>query len=98
MCFLSTDNHTVHHVQEVIERVYDYGAIIRFLPPYPPDLNLIEDVLASVKHYLRQNHLVLHSFQDPSLLLSGMHTDKLRPMAVWDTCIMLATFDYLKYF
>ncbi len=55
-------------VQEVIERVYDYGAIIRFLPPYPPDLNPIEEVFASVKHCLRQNHLILHSLQDPSLL------------------------------
>jgi transposase len=52
MCFLSTDNHAVHHVQEVIEHVYDYGAIIHFLPPYSPDLNSIE-VFAKVKHYLQ---------------------------------------------
>ncbi|CAB4024257.1 Hypothetical predicted protein [Paramuricea clavata] len=63
------DNHAVHHVQEVIERVYDYGAIIRFLPPYSPDLNPIEEVFANVKHYLRQNHLVLQSLQDPSPLI-----------------------------
>ena len=69
MCFLSTDNHAVHHVQEVIERGYDYGAIIRFLPPYFPDLNPIGEVFANVKHYLRQNHLVLHSLQDPSPLI-----------------------------
>ncbi len=69
MCFLLKDNHAVHHVQEVKERVYDYGTIIRFLPPYSPDLNPIEEVLANVKHYLRQNHLVLDSLQDPGPLI-----------------------------
>ena len=72
MCFLSTDNHAVHHVQEVIEHVYDYGAIIHFLPPYSPDLNSIE-VFAKVKHYLCQNDLVLHSLQDLSPLIRNAY-------------------------
>ena len=77
--FFQLDNHTFHHVQEVIERVYDCGAIIRFLPPYSPDLNPIEEVFASVKHYLRQNHtgttLISRSY-------SPLIRDKLRPMTV----------------
>ena len=64
-----TDNHPVHHVQDVIQRVYDFGAIIRFLPPYSPDLNPIEEVFAKVKHYLRQNDVVLQSVQDTSPLI-----------------------------
>ena len=49
-----------------MERVYNSGAIIRFLPPYSPDLNPIEEAFANVKHYLRQNDVVLHSVHDSS--------------------------------
>ena len=57
----STDNHPAHHVQEVVEHIYDSGAIVRYLPPYSPDFNPIEDVFAKVKHYLRQNDPVLQA-------------------------------------
>ena len=53
----------------VIERVYGYGAIIRFLPPYSPDLNRIKEAFANVKHYLQQNDVVLDSVQDASSLI-----------------------------
>jgi hypothetical protein len=65
----STDNHPAHHVQEVVEHIYDSGAIIRYLPPYSPDFNPIEEVFAKVKHYLRQNDLVLQAVRDPSPLI-----------------------------
>ena len=59
------------YMQDVIERVYESGAIIRFLPPYSPDLNPIEDIeaFANVKHYLQQNDVVLHSVQDSNPLI-----------------------------
>ena len=63
------DNHPVHHAQEVVDHIYDSGVIIRFLPPYSPDLNPIEEVFAKVKHYLRQNDVVLQSVQNPSPLI-----------------------------
>ena len=49
--------------------VNDFGATVRFLSPYSPDLNLIEEVFANVKHYLRQNDVVLQSVQDSSALI-----------------------------
>ena len=64
-----TDNHPAHHVQEVVEHLYNSGALIRFLPPYSPDLNPIEEVFAKVKHYLRQNDSVLQAVRDPSPLI-----------------------------
>lgn len=72
ICFVIfhyTDNHAVHHVQEAIDRVYLHGTLVRFLPPYSPDLNPIEQVFAKVKHYLRDNDLVLQSVKDPSPLI-----------------------------
>ena len=65
----STDNHPAHHVQEVVEHIYDSGAIVRYLPPYSPHLNPIEEVFAKVKHYLRQNDSVLQAVRDPSPLI-----------------------------
>ncbi len=51
MHIFSTDNHPTHYVREVIQQVCDSAAIIRFLSPYSPDLNPIEEVFAQVKHY-----------------------------------------------
>jgi transposase len=48
----------------------NFGAIIdRFLPPYSPDLNPIEEAFSQVKHYLRQNDLVLQSARDSTPLI-----------------------------
>ena len=44
MHIFSTDNHPTHHIREVIERVYDSGAIIRFLPPYSSGIGCIKGV------------------------------------------------------
>ena len=64
-----TDSHPAHHVQEVVEHVYNSGALIRFLPSYSPDLNPIKGVFAKVKHYLRQNDSVLQAVRDPNPLI-----------------------------
>ena len=37
------DNASIHHVARVVERIQRTGAIIRFLPPYSPDLNPAEE-------------------------------------------------------
>ena len=58
----------MHHAQEVVDHIYDSGVIIRFLPPYSPDLNPIEEVFSKVKHYSRQNDVVLQSVRVPSPL------------------------------
>ncbi|XP_068697446.1 uncharacterized protein [Montipora foliosa] len=41
-----SDNHAVHHVSEVEELIYGAGALLRFLPPYSPDFNPIEEEIA----------------------------------------------------
>ena len=69
-CFFYShaDNHPVHLAQEVVDHIYDSGVIIRFLPPCSPDLNPIEEVFAKVKHYSRQNDVVLQSVRVSSPL------------------------------
>ena len=56
-----TDNHPACHVQEVVEHLYNSGALICFLPPYSLDLNPLDEVFAKVKHYLQQNDSVLQA-------------------------------------
>ena len=43
--------HKPHGVREAIERA---GASLRYLPPYPPDLNQIENAFAKRKALLRR--------------------------------------------
>ena len=54
------DNCTVHHVyvNRVVEMIHSTGALLRFLPPYSPDLNSIELVVSKVKAFVKANELV----------------------------------------
>ena len=47
------DNASIHHVNCVA--ILSVGALLRFLPPYSPDMNPIEEVFGEVKQYLQAN-------------------------------------------
>lgn len=49
------DNASIHHVNSVIHAINAVGALVRFLPPYSPDLNPIEYVFGELKQYLQAN-------------------------------------------
>ena len=55
------DNASIHHVDEVVELITSCGALVRFLPPYPPDMNPIEEVFAEIKLYLQANSSLFES-------------------------------------
>ena len=59
------DNAAIHHVDAVIDLITAAGALVRFLPPYSPDLNPIEEAFSKVKAYLKDNELVYQSTADP---------------------------------
>jgi transposase len=48
------DNLPAHKVAEVEAIIAAHGATLKYLPPYSPDLNPIEQVFAKVKALLRQ--------------------------------------------
>jgi transposase len=48
------DNLSSHKRPAVRTAIRDRGAHLLFLPPYSPDLNLIEQVCAKLKHLLRK--------------------------------------------
>lgn len=47
------DNLSAHKNTEAIELINGVGAAVRFLPPYSPDFNPIEEMWSKVKEFLR---------------------------------------------
>ena len=59
------DNASIHHTDSVVSMINATGALIRFLPPYSPDMNPIESAFGEVKHYYKptascSTHLFQH--------------------------------------
>lgn len=52
------DKCSVHDVNRVAEMIHSTGALLRFLPPYSPDLNPIESVFSKVKSFVKAIDLV----------------------------------------
>ena len=64
------DNASIHHTDEVVRTIQESGAIIRFLPPYSPDLNPIEEVFSKVKNFLKRNEVAYDATSSPRLVVS----------------------------
>ncbi|XP_065903761.1 uncharacterized protein [Dysidea avara] len=64
------DNASIHHIDRVIKAIYQTGAIVRFLPPYSPDLQPLEEVFSKVKSFLKRNEIVYDSSDTPSLIVT----------------------------
>ena len=47
------DNCSIHHVPEIAKSIQDVGALLMYLPPYSPDLNLIEELFSKVKKVMK---------------------------------------------
>lgn len=51
---LIMDNLSSHKCPSALEKINETGAEVRFLPPYSPDLNPIEQIFSKIKAYLRR--------------------------------------------
>ena len=49
------DNLSSHKVAGVAAAIRSVGARVRYLPPYRPDLNPIENMFAKLKHLIRKS-------------------------------------------
>ena len=65
------DNASIHHLSTVVELISAAGALVRFLPPYSPDLNPIEEAFSKVKSYLRDNQAVYQSTSNPRVIVAS---------------------------
>ena len=64
------DNASIHHVQEVVDKIEAHGARILFLPPYSPDLMPCEGLFSMVKSIIKENHNLFHICSCPRAILA----------------------------
>lgn len=64
------DNASIHHVDAITRLISAAGALVRFLPPYSPDLNPIEEAFSKVKAYLRNNEISYQSTTSPRIIIA----------------------------
>ena len=65
------DNASIHHIERIQELIDATGALIRYLPPYSPDLNPIEEVFTHVKQFLKGNLLAYHCTSELRIMLTA---------------------------
>ena len=69
------DNASIHHVDKVVSTIHATGAILRFLPPYSPDYNPLEESFSKVKGFLKANELAYDVTSHPRQLVAmGFNT------------------------
>ena len=64
------DNASIHHIDKVVRMIQMTGAIIRFLPPYSPDFNPLEESFAKMKAFLKANQVAYDTTLTPQLLIA----------------------------
>ena len=68
------DNAAIHHVDSVVACINSVRALVRFLPPYSPDMIPIESVFGEVKQYLQANDLLHTELSMNSILLMAFNS------------------------
>ena len=58
------------HIDKVVSTILGTCAIIRFLPPYSPDLNPLEESFAKVKAFLKASEVAYDVTMSPHLLIA----------------------------
>ena len=54
------DNASIHHIDAAVNSICGVGALLRFLPPYSPNLNPIVRVcFGEIKQFVQANNLLL---------------------------------------
>ena len=64
------DNCSIHHLDRITQMIQCTGALLKFLPPYSPDLNPIELVFSKAKAFIKANYIIAHSTSAPRLIVS----------------------------
>ena len=67
---VSMDNASIHHMEQITDMIHGVGALVRWLSPYSPDLNPVEEVFSQVKSYLKANESVYLSTSSPRCIIS----------------------------
>ena len=66
----SVDNVSIRHLDKIAEMIAGTCSLLRFLPPYSPELNPIEHVFSKVKAFLKANDTVCLNTRFPTTLVT----------------------------
>ncbi len=61
------DNLPAHRHERVRNAIHRFGAFVKDLPPYSPDLNPIELAWSTLKHWLRESRVWTHAALDEAI-------------------------------
>ena len=64
------DKASIHHLNIIYDIITNSGALIRYLPPYGPDLMPLEEVFSKVKSFIRANEHVFLTTSSARLLVT----------------------------
>jgi len=68
------DNANIHMFKELQDMIHETGALLFFMPPYSPDLNMIEVGFSMLKRWI-QRHANMAFREDPLAVLKiSMHS------------------------
>ena len=67
--YFLADNHPVHRLAEIRRLIIATGALLRFLPPYCPDLSPVEMVIANAKAAIREQEVLFARSRRPRGLI-----------------------------
>lgn len=62
---LIMDNARIHHDEDLVKSVEEFGCRILYLPPYSPDLNPIETAFSALKSWLKRYRDIVNNCDDP---------------------------------
>lgn len=63
------DNARIHHNEDLIKSIEEFGCRVLYLPPYSPDLNPIETAFSALKSWLKRFRDVVNNCDDPIYIL-----------------------------
>ena len=61
---LILDNATIHKSAELRNMCEEKGVLLKFLPPYSPDFNPIENTFKDLKAWIKRNYMLAADFND----------------------------------
>ena len=61
---LILDNASIHKSAELRHMCEEKGVLLKFLPPYSPDFNPIENTFKDLKAWIKRNYRLAADFED----------------------------------
>ena len=90
------DNASIHHLDRIQDIIHSSGALVRFVPPYSPDLMPLE-VFSKIKYFIKANEHIFLTTSSPRLLIAMAFASVMPTMFVSVTSVMLDIYTSIMF-